>query len=377
MASTLFSKPDEKVALIGGVTMLVIVGSLEVFGWKKYVSAFVGRLRVKSLGSSKLNEAEKDATLSHIFIYPVKSLTATPLEEATLDDNGLVDDRRFMPVVPRPTPLLGSFAPGEATHQFITQRQVPTLATIKAVLSSKDDSLTLSSHILPGKKVTIYPKQQISSGTTYKARVWDDSTDVLDMGDEAASFLAEIVAKDSEATPMHSKIRLVAMKDDNDRVASEKYTPTAALSWTGSLPKTGLTDGFPVLIANQASLDELNRRLKEKGKEPIPMSRFRPNIVVTGAKPFAEDNWKIISIGGVIFHLVKGCPRCKQSCTDQDTGKVSEEPLETLSEFRALGPIKENVYFCQNAIAHDAEGQTIKLGAPIHILEQGDPVWDS
>jgi len=126
---------------------------------------------------------------------------------------------------------------------------------------------------------------------------------------------------------------------------------------------------------SEASLDELNKRLGEKGKKPIPMSRFRPNLVVKGTKPFEEDTWRVISIDGLIFHIVKGCPRCKQSCTDQETGRVFEEPLETLSEFRALGGVKENVYFAQNAIAQGTGG-SISVGSRICVLERGDPIWD-
>ena len=87
------------------------------------------------------------------------------------------------------------------------------------------------------------------------------------------------------------------------------------------IPQGSLQDGFPVLLTSEESLKELNKRLIEKGKDELPMSRFRPNIVVKGLKKaFDEDEWKAIQIGGKdgpIFHIVKGCPRCKQSCTDQ------------------------------------------------------------
>ena len=281
-----------------------------------------------------------------------------------------------MLIVPRPPPLLGSFGPGEATHQFVSQRQCPSLATVAADLNSNDHSLTLSSHLVPSQNVTINPNDEMEVGKAYKARLWGDTVEVVDMGDKAASFFKDVVENDKDVEDMWKQgIRLVAMKRD-DRLADDKYTPSAALSWTGGLPKVALADGFPILIANQASLDDLNERLKRKGKEPIPMSRFRPNIVVSGIKPFEEDAWKVIDIGGVLFHLVKGCPRCKQSCTDQETGSVSDEPVATLSEFRALGPVKENVYFAQNAIAHEAGG-TIRVGTSIRVLERGPPVWDT
>ena len=112
------------------------------------------------------------------------------------------------------------------------------------------------------------------------------------------------------------------------------------------------------------------------------MSRFRPNIVVRNSKPFDEDNWKAIKIGtgenSVVLHIVKGCPRCKQSCTDQLTGDRSDEPLETLSEFRALGTGDTDVYFGQNAVMNgDIRFRSvIKLGDPVTVLSRGDPVWD-
>jgi len=297
-------------------------------------------------------------------------LKAVSLGEAEIDALGIKGDRKFMVVTKR----FGECGPSDATHQFMSQRQIPLLATVKATVSSSLDSLTLSSHLLGERKVTINPAKEAESGVTYLARIWSEVTETVDMGDKAAAFLAQIVEKDRDSPYKAMDIRLVMMKKD-DRVADDKYTPRASLGWFGGLPKVSLTDGFPVLIASEASLEELNRRLLKKGKGAVPMSRFRPNIVVSGTKPFEEDSWKVISISGVLFHLVKGCPRCKQSCTDQYTGKVSEEPLETLSEFRAIGPIKENVYFAQNAIAHDSGG-TIRVGAAVHVLERGDPIFD-
>jgi uncharacterized protein YcbX len=121
----------------------------------------------------------------------------------------------------------------------------------------------------------------------------------------------------------------------------------------------------------------------QKGKDRLPMSRFRPNIVIDNTSgPFDEDNWKAIRIGvgkdAAILHIVKGCPRCKQSCTDQSTGERGDEPLETLSDFRALGPSDADVYFAQNAVLDgDSYASTIRVGDPVTILTRGDPVWDA
>lgn len=109
------------------------------------------------------------------------------------------------------------------------------------------------------------------------------------------------------------------------------------------------------------------------------MSRFRPNIIISNTQPFEEDSWKAIKIGtgpnSTILHISKGCPRCKQSCTDQLTGERGEEPLETLAEFRAKG---EDVYFAQNAVLNgDAYEGEIRVGDVIRVLTRGDPVWDN
>ena len=141
-------------------------------------------------------------------------------------------------------------------------------------------------------------------------------------------------------------------------------------------PPVSLNDGFPILIANEASLEELNQRLVSKGKDPIFMRNFRPNIVVKGCPAFDEDTWRAIRIGNVILHVVKGCPRCKQSCTDQETGAVSEEPLETLSQYRAMIGSKENIFFAQNVtIDSRAIGKRLEVGDKAEILLRGEPVW--
>jgi uncharacterized protein len=123
-------------------------------------------------------------------------------------------------------------------------------------------------------------------------------------------------------------------------------------------------------------LADLNRRLKEKGKEMLPMSRFRPNIVIQGTTPFSEDRMKIIQIGETIFHVVSSCPRCKESCTDQLTGVVTEEPVLIMREFRQPTGDPDGVYFAVNAIAAPGSvGNTIRVGDVVKVLQWGEPVW--
>ncbi|HFD86614.1 MAG TPA: MOSC domain-containing protein, partial [Gammaproteobacteria bacterium] len=125
--------------------------------------------------------------------------------------------------------------------------------------------------------------------------------------------------------------------------------------------KTAFSDGFPILLISQASLDDLNNRLDE----PMPMKRFRPNLVVTGTQPYEEDQWQRISINGVEFRIVKPCSRCIVTTIDPETGKqTGVEPLETLGTYRKQGG---KVMFGQNVIP-DGSG-VVALGDEVVILE--------
>jgi uncharacterized protein YcbX len=299
------------------------------------------------------------------------------VKEATIDAKGIAGDRHFMLMTPLPLPMWKeAFDPDEATHRFLTQRQCPSLATVVAKLEK--ETLILSCEKLPGKSVTI-SVEPLADAKLSLATLWDDVVEVKDMGDEVADFIHELVSQDDNMPDeMKAGVRLVVQASSDKRITSVKYTPASAYSLRGSLPSVALTDGFPILVASEASLDELNERMKAKGKPAISMSQFRPNIVVKGAKAFDEDTWKVISIDGVVFHVVKGCPRCKQSCTNQVTGAVSEEPLETLSEFRVFTVKKEDIFFAQNVIpAVGSVGSVIRTGAKIKVLQRGPPVWGS
>lgn len=320
--------------------------------------------------------------VTDIFIHPIKSLRPVALSQTQFDQHGLVADRRLMIVRPS----------GDTSHRFFTQRQAPSLATIEVtepiLLSSNSGKekkmlIKLSSSLVPYSHVyiNIHPSIVKTLPVRYLAGLWSDTVEVVDVGDEAAAFVSKVVCKDD---PSFGDVRVVSILESSVRLVDELYCPDAArVGFFGNLPHGGLTDGFPILIATQASLDELNRRLMKKGKDQLPMSRFRPNIVISGtSKPFDEDNWKAIQIGSgnnaVILHISKGCPRCKQSCTDQLTGEKGVEPLETLSDFRVLGVSKVDVFFAQNAVLNgDSYLGSIRVGDHITILTRGDPIWDS
>eukprot|EP00980_Cylindrotheca_fusiformis_P031439 scaffold26366_cov117-Cylindrotheca_fusiformis.AAC.10 len=333
------------------------------------VSKLALKWRVKQRSSDP-----PDGSVTGVFVHPVKSCRAVSLPQAKLDEKGFYGDRRFMVVYPAPR------WPDDTRHRFLTQRQCPSLATIVAKID--ETCLILEC----GDKSIEIPLQLEGTDQkrkTYEAGIWDDQVTVEDMGDEAAKFLQAIVDADQncksgdegdEAPPtsMFKNIRLAA-HNAQDRLTPSEFVPNSAKTWLGATPPVSLTDGFPILIACESSLDELNKKLKDNGKETIPMSRFRPNIVIQGTKPFEEDLWKYIAIGDEIFAIVKACPRCKQSCTDQQTGKVSTEPVSVMKSFRALGENPEDVFFAQNAIPLGRG--SIKVGDSVRVIERGEPVY--
>jgi len=129
--------------------------------------------------------------------------------------------------------------------------------------------------------------------------------------------------------------------------------------WSPEGGRTGFADGFPFLLAGEASLADLNARLPKA----LPMNRFRPNLVVRGSAPFAEDGWKRIRIGGLPMRVVKPCARCVVTTTDQATGRRDgDEPLRTLATFRRQG---QKVMFGQNVV-HDATGP-LRVGDPVEL----------
>jgi len=267
------------------------------------------------------------ASVSAIVRYPVKSCAGHALNEASLDAYGIVGDRRWLIVDP--------------DGRFLTQRVAPSLSQVTPELLGND--LTLSA---PGmNRIAV---QADADGPSRDVRVWTDRCKGVDQGDDAAAWLSEYLG---------SEYRLVRMSPDFRR-------PIDSAHAISTRDQVSYADGFPFLLTNETSLDELNRRMAH----PVPMDRFRPNIVVSGADPFAEDAWTTIRIGGVTFHVVKPCARCVVTTTDQTTGERGKEPLTTLASFRRDEHGK--VHFGQNLIHSPKHGE-IAVGDAVTILEAG------
>ncbi len=268
-------------------------------------------------------------TLAAIHCYPVKSCGGIALERAELDRLGIRLDRAWMVVDP--------------AGRFLTQREVPALARVRTEFG--DGRLVCHA---PGVAPLVLPQAGVA-GPRREVEVWRHRGPGVDQGDAAAAWFESALGR---------PCRLVRVPDDHARRVNPERFPGEA--------HTAFSDGYPLLLLSEASLADLNARLAE----PLPMDRFRPNLVVRGCEPYAEDGWRRIRIGAVELAIVKPCPRCAIPGIDQRTGRrTGDEPLRTLASYRR-GP--EGALFGQNAV-HLSPG-TLELGTPVAVIEptEGD-----
>lgn len=266
--------------------------------------------------------------LSEINIYPVKSLMGIGLPESVVEDRGLRFDRRWMLV--------------DEGGNFMTQREFPVMATVSVEVV--DDVLRAS---LNGDSIEV----PFLDGADEHARVkvWSSSVKAGVYSDRINDWFSDAIG-----TPC----KLVGMTSESKRAVNPFYAVRKFRD------EVSFADAYPFLLIGQGSLDDLNSRLAE----PVPMNRFRPNFVIEGAEPFAEDGWKKIRIGLTVFHLVKPCDRCVITTVDQVKGvKAGPDPLKTLASYRNR---KGKVLFGQNLIAETAGG-VVRVGDEVEILEVG------
>jgi len=183
-----------------------------------------------------------------------------------------------------------------------------------------------------------------------RVTVWRDEVEADDCGDEPAAWLERLLGQPA---------RLVHIGPTYHRpVRPSKAQPGDVVSFA---------DGYPFLLASEASLGQLNDRIQENDGEPVPMNRFRPNIVVSGGRAFAEDVWTRLRIGGVTFRNAGPCTRCIVTTTDQRTGERGKEPLRTLARFRRNRDDPTDVDFAINLI-HETKRGTIRIGDAVEVL---------
>ena len=237
-------------------------------------------------------------TLSAINIYPVKGLGCITLAASEMTMRGLKHDRRFMLVDPN--------------NDFVTQRELPKMATVWTALDGEQLEFAAPDR----EPICIDAEPRVMPTRT--VRVWASNVAAQTVSTEADEWLSDYLGAD---------LRLVYMPDNSERKCNPEFATHGEI--------VSFADGFPVLITNDASLADLNTRIGHSGGASVPMNRFRSNLVVTGAEPWAEDGWGEIAIGDAVFRAAKPCGRCQVTTTDQATGDIrGPEPLHTLSSFR-------------------------------------------
>lgn len=269
--------------------------------------------------------------VSGLHLYPVKGCRGLSVPAATVDALGLVGDRRFLI-----TDLGG---------KFLTQRSHPAMARIGTAL--EPDWLVLS---YPGCADLRVRRAPDPSARPITVEVWSSAgLTAEDCGDAAAAWLGQVLA-----TP----VRLARIGPAFHRpVKPAKAQPGDVVSFA---------DGYPLLVAGTASLAALNDRLIAQGAEPVPMDRFRPNLVIDGAAPHAEDGWARFRVGDVTFRAAGDCVRCTVITTDQQTGERGPEPLRTLALYRRRGD-GTGVIFGQNLIQETKSG-VLRIGDAVELL---------
>ncbi|MDO6438287.1 MOSC domain-containing protein [Cyclobacterium sp. 1_MG-2023] len=262
--------------------------------------------------------------VSQINIFPIKSLGGINLTDGIVETSGFQYDRNWMLV--------------DENGKFLTQRTKPEMALFQNEI--RENNLYVYHQSNPNNGIEI-PFNQ-SSGKIIKSQVWDDPVEALHVSSAADTWFS---------TQLKISCQLLKMDLDNKRYIENKYKVNNEY--------VSFADSMPFLIIGQASLEDLNERLDS----PVPMSRFRPNIVFTGAAPFQEDTWDKIQIGEVIFQVTKPCARCVMTTIDQDTAAKGKEPLRTLAKYRN---VDGKILFGQNLIALNLGN--ISVGDEVRVL---------
>jgi uncharacterized protein YcbX len=263
--------------------------------------------------------------LQALFHYPLKSGAGLALEHATVEPLGIEHDRRWMAVRP--------------DGSFLTGRELPSLVLVRAVPGPS--GLHLSAPGMAGLTVPL----PTDAAPRLDVTVWGDTCSAARADAAADRWLSAYLGQPAALVYVDARMQRPvdpAYAAEDDRV--------------------GFADGFPLLLVSEASLEDLNRRLPQ----PVPMSRFRPNLVVGGCDAFAEDGWRRLRVGTVELAVVKPCARCVFITVDAETARKDphQEPLRTLTTFRR---ISGKVMFGQNVVVRRAG--TVRVGDAVEVLE--------
>jgi uncharacterized protein len=263
------------------------------------------------------------ASIAALFVYPVKGCRGIALSSARVTERGLEHDREWMVV--------------DTAGRFVTQRTEPRLASIAIAITAT--SLTLT---VPGTKPLQVPLDH--SGVAGAVTVWRDTVPGIDQGSAAAAWLS---------ARLDGAYRLVRFDPAARRLCNPAYAGDSGAH-------TAFADGYPLLVLSEASLNDLNARLAT----PLPIDRFRPNLLLSGVDAYDEDHIDQIVSGDVTLKMVKPCTRCQVTTIDQRTLERGLEPLHTLAGYRH-NALLDGVAFGMNAIVTAGAGATLTRAAPV------------
>lgn len=268
--------------------------------------------------------------ITQLTVYPVKSLQGIDVTQSDIHAHGLAWDRRWMLV--------------DAQQRFVTQRQLPALATVSVALTS--DSLVFSHPAVEPLAISLEEPE----GNLRLVSVWNDHCKALPESDAVSEWLEAALGEQAKG------ISLVRFATTFTRAVEEDFL-------AGGEAHTYFADGYPFLITTTGSLDALNNALVLAGNTPVPMNRFRPNIVVACDEAWQEDGWGTLKSNTYQLTLRKPCQRCKITTVDQQTGTIpaQAEPLKTLLALNTQPHLK-GAHFGQNATLTAGDGSVIRVG---------------
>ena len=272
--------------------------------------------------------------LASMHVYPLKAGRAVDVDESQVDPWGLAGDRRWLLV--------------DEAGRFVSQREEPTLALVTVRYTGGCDTIAVSAagHLA----LSVAAPSGNGGAEMLRVTVWDSAVRAAAAGGQADSWFSGYLG--------HA-VRLVYLDDPTRRAVDQQYGAAGDV--------VSFADGYPLLLTSTSSLDALGDWLVESGDEPVPMNRFRPSVVVTGADPWAEDGWRRVRIGAVSFRVAKPCGRCVVTTIDQATAERGRQPLMMLGRRRKFG---QELVFGQNLIP-DGPGR-IHVGDPVEILERAE-----
>ncbi len=273
--------------------------------------------------------SDLEVRVAALNVYPVKSCGGVALDEALLIETGLEFDRAWMVVDPQ--------------GLLVTQREQPRMALVRVQLKQLEMVLRA-----PGMLALHIALDTVEAPT--RVRVWDDEVAAYDMGDLAAQWFSDFLGR---------PLRLVRFDPEQRRLSSR--------DWTGAIEaENAFSDGFPILVASSAGLDELNRRLGAAGHDAVTMQRFRPNLVLDGLDPNGEDHLDEIRFdtpdGVVRLKLVKPCSRCSIPDVDPITAEPGHAVGDTLAAYRADARLDGAITFGMNAVIVEGIERGLRVG---------------